>query len=62
MSISRGHQMSNAVDIWIKQKCSKCQKNPKCRPYSEQMLLCILGELNRKEESEKCQMKAVLNG
>jgi len=51
--------MSNA-DIWIKRKCSQCQKNPKCQPYSEEMLLCILSELNRKEESEKCETRTVL--
>jgi len=50
--------MSN-VEIWIKQKCSKCSKNPKCRPYSEQMLLCVLAEINKREKvnpKEEVQM------
>jgi len=48
------------VKQWIEKYCSKCSKNPKCRPYSEEMLLCILNELNKKEANEKCQTKAVL--
>jgi len=40
--------MSN-VGIWIKQKCSKCPKNPKCEPYSQEMILCILSEINKRE-------------
>jgi len=64
MSISRGHQMSNIINIWIKERCSGCSKSPKCRPYSEEMLLCILSEINKREGKnpkvrEESQMEVI---
>ena len=52
------------VQVWIKEKCSKCPKNPKCQPYSEEMLLCILAEINKRErinlkEKEDAQAEVI---
>jgi len=53
------------VKQWMKKYCSKCQRNPKCVPYREDMILCILTKLTKineinEKESEKCQTKPVL--
>ncbi len=51
----------NHVEKWIKEKCSKCEREKKCKPYSVEMLICILQYANqnikRREEVVATKIK-----
>ena len=44
--------MSRYVELWIKEKCSKCEREEKCKPYSPEMAICIMNFINQKKGKE----------
>ena len=52
--------MERYVDIWVQEKCSKCEREKKCELYSVEMLLCILHHVNNKKEKEGENAKSIL--
>lgn len=45
------------IDIWIKEKCSRCGREEKCKSYSAEMMVCILNFINQREERKEREME-----